>query len=254
MRLKDKVAIVTGGASGIGRSISELFAFEGAKVLVVDKDYGGGEETLASIQKNNGQAMFISADVSREDVARQVSDAAVKKYGGIDILINSAALFILKGIAEVSASDWAKTAGVNVEGAFFCIKHAVSGMQKAGGGSIVNISSIAGLVAFMNHLPYGPYKAALVAMSRNLAQELGAFNIRVNSLSAGCTLTSATYRAMKEWNITMEDMTKGVENETFLRRMAQPSEIANAALFLASDEASYVTGANLVVDGGWTAH
>ncbi|MBI5055108.1 MAG: glucose 1-dehydrogenase [Nitrospirae bacterium] len=254
MRLKDKVAIVTGGASGIGRAICELFAAEGARVLFADKDHSGGEETTALIKKNNGQAMFIAADVSREDEAKRIVDTAVEKYGGINILVNNAAVFILKGLMDVTPEDWIKTAGVNVEGVFFCIKHAVSEMQKAGGGSIVNISSIAGMTAFMNHLPYGPYKAALIAMSRDLAQELGAFNIRVNSLSAGCTLTPATYREMKEWNITMEDIKKGVEKETFLKRIAQPSEIANAALFLASDEASYVTGANLVVDGGWTAH
>ncbi len=254
MRLKDKVAIVTGGGSGIGQATCELFAKEGAKVVVVDINPVGGKETVSLIEKNNGQAIFVEADVSQEENAKKIADAAVKEFGKINILVNNAAAFILKGLAELTSETWAKTIGVNVQGPSFCIKHAVPEMKKAGGGAIVNIASVAGIIALHSHLPYGPSKAALITMTGNLAQELGPLNIRVNCLSPGGTLTPAVHMAAKEWNMTFEDLVKGIGKETFLNRFAQPLEIAYGILFLASDEASYVTGTNLIVDGGLTAH
>jgi NAD(P)-dependent dehydrogenase (short-subunit alcohol dehydrogenase family) len=254
MRLQNKVAIVTGGAKGIGRAICELFAHEGAKVIVVDIDFDGGMETVSLIEKNGNRAIFMGADVSMEEEARRITFTAVRELGKINILVNNAAEFILKDMGGLTKGDWDRTIAVNLQGPFFCIKHAAPEMKKAGGGSIVNIGSVAGMTALPNHMPYGPSKGALIAMTRDIAQELGPSNIRVNCLSPGGTLTPATYRAIKEWNITMEDIQKNMEEVTFLRRIAQPAEIANAALFLASDDASYVTGVNLMVDGGWTAH
>ncbi len=254
MRLENKVAIVTGGASGIGQAICELFAREGAKVVVADINRDGGNETVSHIGNNSGQAIFVEADVSREEDAKKIVSAAVEEFGKINILVNNAAEFVLKGMEELTAEDWRKTIGVNVQGPCFCIKCAVPEMKKAGGGSIVNIASVAGVIALANHLPYGPSKGALITMTRNLAQELGPFNIRVNCLSPGGTLTPATYRAMEMWNITLDDITNMIGKQTFLNRIARPIEIAYGALFLASNEASYVTGINLMVDGGWTAH
>ncbi len=254
MRLENKAAIVTGGASGIGQAICELFAREGAKVLIADIDCEGCGKTVELIRKNGGEAIFMEADISVEQDAKKIAAAALDEFGGIDILVNNAAEFILKSMDGLTKDDWDRTLAVNLQGPFFCIRHAVTEMKKAGGGSIVNIGSVAGMAALPNHMPYGPSKGALIAMTRDLAQELGPFNIRVNCLSPGGTLTPATYRAMEEWNITIEDINKNMEAVTFLKRIAQPVEIACAALFLASDEASYVTGVNLMADGGWTAH
>lgn len=252
MRLQDKVAIVTGGGSGIGRAICELFAKEGADVTVVDIDFDGGMETVSLIKKEGNRAMFVEADVSSEEEAKRIIFTSAKEFGQINVLVNNAAAFILKELTDITEEDWTKAIGVNVQGPSFLIKHAVPEMKKAGGGSIVNIGSAAGMVALPGHIPYGPSKGALISMTRNLAQELGPHNIRVNCLSPGGTLTSATYRAMEEWNITMDDISRNMENVTFLKRIAQPVEIAYAALFLASDESSYVDGVNLPVDGGWT--
>ncbi|MEW6602368.1 MAG: glucose 1-dehydrogenase [Nitrospirota bacterium] len=254
MRLKDKVAIVTGGASGIGRAVCELFAREGAEIVVADIDQAGGKETVSIIEESEGTAVFVKADVSAEPDVMKITETALMEFGRINILVNNAAAFILKQLSDTTAEDWRRAVGVNVLGSFFCVKHSVPEMKKAGGGAIVNIGSAAGIIALRNHLPYGPTKGSLISMTRDLAQELGPFNIRVNCLSPGGTLTPATYRAIDEWNITMEDIIKNMEAVTFLKRIARPDEIAYAALFLASDEASYVTGINLAADGGWTAH
>ncbi len=254
MRLKDKTAIVTGGGSGIGRATCELFAREGAGVVVADINAGGGNETVAHIQKDNGRAIFVEADVSGEEDVRKMVDAAVREFGGVNILVNNAAAFVLKGLPRVSDEDWARITGVTLRGPSLCVKHVVPEMKKAGGGSIVNISSVAGMIALPSHMPYAPAKAGLIMMSRSLAQELGPHNIRVNSLSPGGTLTPAVHETAREWNMSFDDLVRGVGRETFLNRFAEPVEIAYGVLFLASDESSYVTGANLVVDGGMSAH
>ncbi|NOZ69351.1 MAG: SDR family oxidoreductase [Deferribacteres bacterium] len=255
MRLKDKTAIVTGGGSGIGRATCELFAREGAKVVVADINAAGGNETVSHIQKDNGSAIFVEADVSKEEDVKKMVDAAVKEFGGINILVNNAAAFILKGLDDVTPEDWVKTVAVNLQGPSLCVKHVVPEMKKAGGGSIVNISSVCGMMAMGSHFPYSPSKGALITLSGSLAQELGPFNIRVNTVSPGATITPAVEMIAKEQNTTVEEVINAcVRKGTFLNRYAQPVEIAYGILFLASDEASYVTGANLVVDGGLIAH
>ena len=260
MRLQDKVAIVTGGGSGLGRAACELFAEHGAKVVVADINIEGGKETVALIEKNNGGALFVEANVSGEEEAKKMVDAAVKEFGKLNILVNNAATFVLKGLDEVTPEDWTKTMNVNVQGPAFCIKHAVPEMKKAGGGSIINISSVAGIIALDKHLPYAPSKAALIMLTKCLAQEFGLFNIRVNVLSCGGIVTPALQMCLGK-EIPLEEISKNVTEvgpcatkDTFLNRFAKPVEIANGILFLASDEASYVTGTDLIMDGGWTAH
>ncbi len=254
MRLKDRIAVVTGGGSGIGRATCELFAREGARVVVVDINADGGRETVSLIEKSGKPAVFIEADVSIEENAKKIVDTAVSEFGGVNILVNNAAAFILKDLSGVTVEDWARIIGVNVRGPSFCIRQVVPEMRKAGGGAIVNIASVAGMMALPKHMPYAPAKAALIMMTRSLAQELGPHNIRVNSLAPGGTLTPAVYVTAKEWNMSFDDIVKGIGRETFLNRFAEPVEIAYGALFLASDESSYVTGTNLVVDGGLSAH
>jgi NAD(P)-dependent dehydrogenase (short-subunit alcohol dehydrogenase family) len=249
MRLKSKVAIVTGAASGIGRATAELFAEEGAKVVVVDIDSAGGEQTVSNIRSKGGEALFVHADISRDEDAKRISEETVKAYGRIDILVNNAAAFVFKSLEEATAEDWQRALHVNVMGSALCAKYAVEHMKKVGGGAVVNVGSVHGLIGQPGYLPYAATKAALVQMSRNMAVELGSFNIRVNCVCPGAVLTEHTLHRLKELGSTVEEM--GAEHP--LKRGSQPRESAAAILFMASEEASFVTGTFLMVDGGYTA-
>ncbi len=252
MRLKDKVAIITGAGSGIGRATAALFVKEGAKVVVADIDSEGGKTTASTIREKGGEAIFVNADISKEGEAHKIADEAVKSFGRIDILVNDAATFVLKGL-EATEEDWRSSLGVNVIGTALCSKYAVEHMKKAGGGAIVNLGSISSFVAQPNFLTYSATKAALVQMTRNMAMDLAPFNIRVNCVCPGAILTPASYRHMQQARITLEQFLAEVSSSNFLRRIGEPHEVACAILFLASDEASYITGTYLLVDGGYTA-
>ncbi|MFB3923257.1 MAG: SDR family NAD(P)-dependent oxidoreductase [Terriglobia bacterium] len=249
MRLKSKVAIITGAASGIGRATAELFAEEGAKVIVADIDSAGGEQTVKNIRAKGGEALFVEADISEDEDAKRISEEAVKAYGRIDILVNNAAAFVYKSLEEATVEDWQQALHVNVMGSALCTKYAVAHMKKAGGGAVVNVGSVHSFVGQPGYLPYAVTKAALVQMSRNLAVELGSFNIRVNCVCPGAVLTAQTLQRLKDLGSTVEKM--GSEHP--LKRGSQPRESAAAILFMVSEEASFVTGAFLMVDGGYTA-
>ncbi len=249
MRLESKVAIITGAASGIGRATAELFAEEGAKVVVVDIDSAGGEQTVSNIRSKGGEALFVHADISKDEDARRISEETVKAYGRIDILVNNAAAFVFKRLDEATVEDWQRALNVNIMGSALCAKYAVEHMKKVGGGAVVNVGSVHGLIGQPGYLPYAVTKAALVQMSRNMAVELGSFNIRVNCVCPGAVLTQHTLHRLKELGSTVEEM--GAEHP--LKRGSQPRESAQAILFMASGEASFVTGAFLMVDGGYTA-
>ena len=254
MRLKGKVAIVTGGGTGLGEATCVLFAEKGAKVVVVCRGREGGERVVDTIKKNGGQAIFVKTDVSQEEDVKGVVKAAVDAFGKIDILVNNAAQFVFKTFEETTKEDWTRVLGTNLEGAILFVKHALPEMKKSGGGAIVNVSSVGAIVALKNHSAYGASKGALVSFSRMLALELGDFNIRVNCLLPGAMMTPALHNACKEQGVTLEDATASLEGMSFLKRISQPREVAYAVLFLASDEASFITGADLVADGGYTAH
>ena len=249
MRLKCKVAIITGAASGIGRATAELFAEEGAKVVVADIDSAGGEQTVTNIRSKGGEARFVHADISRDEDAKRISEETVKAYGRVDILINNAAAFVYKSLEEATVEDWQRAFHVNVRGSALCTKYAVAYMKKVGGGAVVNVGSVHGFIGQPGYLPYAATKAALVQMSRNLAVELGSFNIRVNCVCPGAVLTDQTLHRLKELGSTVEEM--GAAHP--LKRGSQPRESAAAILFMASEEASFITGASLMVDGGFTA-
>ncbi len=251
MRLQGKIAIVTGAASGIGRATAELFAEEGAKVTVADIDAKGGEETVAHIHKHGGTAIFVMADISQEADAKKISDETAKAFGRIDILVNSAAVFVLKGFAA-TVEEWKQSLGVNIIGTAMVTKYAVEHIKK-NGGAIVNLGSISSFVAQPDFFAYSATKAALVQMTRNMAMDLGSFGIRVNSVCPGTILTPATQRHMDKVKVSFEQFNKEEGVKTFLGRIGQAREVAHAALFLASDDASYVTGASLMVDGGYSA-
>jgi NAD(P)-dependent dehydrogenase (short-subunit alcohol dehydrogenase family) len=251
MKLKGKVAIVTGAASGIGRATAELFAEEGAKVVIADLDAKGGEETVANIQKNGGAAIFVRADISKQADAKGISDKAVKAFGRVDILVNSAAVFVLKGFAA-TVEEWQQSLGVNIIGTTLVTKYAVEHIKKQGG-AVVILGSISSFVAQPDFFAYSATKAALVQITRNMAMDLGPSGIRVNSVCPGTILTPITQRHIDKVGISFEEFNKEEGMKTFLGRIGRPREVAQAVLFLASDDASYVTGASLMVDGGYSA-
>ena len=252
MRLQNKAAIVTGGASGIGRAICELFAAEGARLTIADIDAEGGVQTLASVRAAGGEAQFVATDVSNEaDVERMV--AAADAYGAVDILVNDAAAFVFGEVENISDADWQRVFGVNVIGQAHCVKHALPHMKAAGGGAIVNIASVSGFIAQPGFIPYNASKGAVMQLTRCLALDLAPHNIRVNCVCPGAVLTPATERHRRFVGADRDEFLADAGASNFMKRIADPREIAYGALFLASDEASFVTGAPLIMDGGQTA-
>ena len=253
MRLEGKNAIVTGGASGIGRAICELFAEEGARLTIADIDVDGGEQTLVNVRAAGGTAQFVATDVSKEgDVAAMVQ-AAVDAYGAVNILVNDAAAFVFGEVQDVSDADWARVFGVNVIGQAYCVKHVLPHMKAAGGGAIVNLASVSGFIAQPGFIPYNASKGAVMQLTRCLALDLAPHNIRVNCVCPGSVLTPATERHRRFVGADREEFLAEAGAGNFMKRVASPREIAYGALFLASDEASFVTGTPLVMDGGLTA-
>ena len=253
MRLEGKTAIVTGGASGIGRAICELFAEEGARLTIADIDVEGGEQTLASVRAAGGVAQFVATDVSKEVDVQAMVQAAVDAYGAVNILVNDAAAFVFGEVQDVSDADWARVFGVNVIGQAYCVKHALPHMQAAGGGAIVNLASVSGFIAQPGFIPYNASKGAVLQLTRCLAMDLAPHNIRVNAVCPGSVLTPATERHRQFVGADPEEFLAEAGASNFMKRVADPREIAYGALFLASDEASFVTGTPLVMDGGLTA-
>ncbi|MCY3638598.1 MAG: SDR family oxidoreductase [Chloroflexi bacterium] len=253
MRLEGKAAIITGGASGIGRAICELFAEEGARLTIADIDVEGGEQTLASVRAAGGEAQFIATDVSKEVDVQAMVQAAADAYGAVNILVNDAAAFVFGEVQDISDADWARVFGVNVIGQAYCVKHVLPHMQAAGGGAIVNLASVSGFIAQPGFIPYNASKGAVMQLTRCLAMDLAPYNIRVNAVCPGSVLTPATERHRQFVGADPEEFLAEAGASNFMKRVADPREIAYGALFLASDEASFVTGTPLVMDGGLTA-
>ena len=253
MRLKNKVSIITGAGSGIGRSAALQFAAEGATVLVVDIDRERASAVAAEIKGHGGRAEAHVADISKDEDAKAMVARALELWPRVDVLVNNAASFHHKRVEDATRADWEKVLGVNVLGTSFCCRYAAEVMKNQGGGAIVNVASINGLIAMPDWYTYNASKAAVVEMSKSMAMDLGPFNIRVNCVCPGVTDTPALQRAIAELGATVEDVIKGyIEPNCLIKRFGKPEEIAPAILFLASDEASYITGATLVVDGGYT--
>ena len=253
MRLKNKVAIVTGGSAGIGRAICELFSEEGAQVVIADIDPDGGHETARLIADAGGDALFVETDVSDEAQVTSLIETAVQSCGGINVLVNDAAAFIFGKVEDVTPEQWERVIGVNVLGPAYTVKHSLPHLRVAGGGSIVNIASVSSFVAQTAFVPYNTSKGALMQMTRCLALDLAPDNIRVNCVCPGAILTQATERHRQFTGEEREQFLADAANSNFLKRHGQPREIAYGALFLASDESSFMTGQPLIIDGGATA-
>ena len=255
-RLKNKVAIVTGGAAGIGEATALLFAEEGAGVVIGDVNQAQGKRAAEQIKSQGRQAIFVSTDISSEDDSRRLCDEALKEFGRIDILINNAATFVLKGL-EATVEDWQKSLGVNVIGTSLISRFASEAMKNNDGGkgkgAIVNLGSISAFIAQPNFVAYSSTKAAMVQMTRNMAMDLASFNIRVNCVCPGTILTQASEGHCKQLGISLDQFKTEEGAKHLLNRVGYPREVACAILFLASDEASFITGAHLMVDGGLTA-
>lgn len=251
MRLAGKAAIITGGGAGIGEATATLFAEEGAQVVVADTNTEAGEAVVAAIKAQGGEAVFAPTDIALEDDVRRMCGSCVKAFGKIDVLVNNAAVFVLKGL-EASAEDWHRSLDVNVIGTAMCSRYAAEEMEKQGSGAIVNIASISSFVAQPNFLTYSATKAALLQMTRNMALDLAHCNIRVNCVCPGTILTRASQDHMERTGTTLEEFKAEENPKHLLNRIGEPREVAYPILFLASEEASFITGTHLMVDGGYT--
>ncbi|MDO8685323.1 MAG: glucose 1-dehydrogenase [Clostridiales bacterium] len=248
MRLKNKIAVITGGGTGIGRATAILFAREGAKVAIVGRRLEPLEETAAYIQSEGGVAISCVCDVSKTDDVQKMVGKTLKSFGKIDILYNNAAIVtgLGKNIVELREDEWDSLMSVNLKGFFLCSKYIIPNMIKNGGGAIVNCSSISGLLGQRKMGAYNAAKGGIEVLTKCMALDFAEYKIRVNAVSPAWVETVLNREAVKE------------QKEEVLRlhpigRVGQPEDIASAVLYLASDESSWVTGTSLIIDGGYMA-
>jgi 3(or 17)beta-hydroxysteroid dehydrogenase len=252
-RVKGKVAIITGGAGGLGKAQALLLAQEGAKVVVTDLDEAHGKGVAEEIKGHGGETIFIQHDVSSEIHWKRVISETLEKFGKLDILVNNAGVIIFKNIHDTSLDEWRWLMSINLDGVFLGTKYAMEAMKKSGGGSIINISSAAGIIGTLDTSAYHASKGGVRIFTKAAALECSKagynYNIRVNSVHPGVMKT-----AMVEGLMEDEEKKKAALSWHPIGRFGEPEDIAYGVLYLASDESSFMTGAELVIDGGWTAH
>ena len=256
--MKDKVAIVSGAASGIGRATAQLFARSGARVVVADID-SSGERVAAEIASEGGQALFLSLDVTSDASWRRAIEQTTRTFQRLDVLVNNAGVSFVRAIGEMTLEEWRQVMAVNLDGVFLGTKHAIVAMRAGGrGGSIVNMSSASGLVGSPTASAYCASKGGVRLFTKAIALECAADRIQINSIHPGAVRTPIWEKA--EWWAGFEAQAGGkeaafktFESATPMRRMAAAEEVAQAILFLASDSSAFITGAELIIDGGYTA-
>ena len=248
MRLKGKVAIITGAASGIGKATAKLFAEHGAKVVVADIDSEGGKQTVTEIHDKGNVAAFIRTDVTVNNDTQNLVTQTVETFDKLDILFNNAGIAMRLPVAELPEEDWHRCLDVNLNGVFLCAKAAIPAMQKNGGGVIINMSSIYGIVGADVRAAYVASKGAVTNLTRGMALDYAQDNIRVNCICPGFVETPLVAGV-----INTPDEYQKLADKHPMQRLAQPIEIAYGALYLASDESAFVTGIALPIDGGYTA-
>jgi NAD(P)-dependent dehydrogenase (short-subunit alcohol dehydrogenase family) len=249
-RLEGKVVIVTGVAAGIGRATANLFAKEGARIIGADIDEIGGKSIAEKIQAFGGSMIFVKTDVSYESDINALFDIS-REIGGVDILFNNAGIEVAKGLLATTEEDWDRNVNVNLKSVFFCCKYAVQQMKEKGKGVIINISSVAGLVGSFSPA-YSAAKGGIIALTKALATDFGQYNIRVNCICPGAIETPMLERVILFQGEPSEVRARRLKNYS-LGRFGYPDEVAQTALFLASDDSSFINGATIPVDGGFTA-
>lgn len=246
MLLKDKVAIITGAGSGFGRATAELYAKEGAKVVVVDYNEDTAQQTVKALHENGGTAVAVQADVSNEDDVKKFIQAAVDMFGKIDILFNNAGVYAPGTVEETSMDDWNRSINVNVTALFLASKYAIPYLKETKG-NIINTASAGGIIGFPDAISYATTKGAVISFTRAMAVDYAKAGVRVNAISPGTGVTGMTKDLLD-----IDEVYQGFISPIPMHRLGQPDDVANAALFLGSDHASYITGHALPVDGGWT--
>lgn len=245
MRLKDRVVIITGGASGIGRTSAFLFAEEGARVAVADYQEAAGKETVAEVNGQGGTAFFVQVDVSNRESVEQMVKKVIDTFGQIDVLINNAGITADATLTKMKQEQWDRVIAINLTGVFNCTQAVVPYMIERGTGRIINTSSIVGITGNFGQTNYAASKGGVIAMTKTWAKELGPKGITCNAVAPGFIETPMT-------KAVPEKILKLMEEKVPLRRLGDPTDIANAYLYLASDAGRYVNGAVLSIDGGLT--
>ena len=246
MRIKNKVAIITGGASGLGKETAVLFAKEGARLVITDCDAAKGQQTSKDIEQMGYECTFFQADVRKEAEVEAFCLKTHEKYGKIDIIFNNAGIATRTGAEELTEEEWDRVVDIDLKGVFLCSKHVIPYMRKNGGGSIVNCASVLGHVAHPEACAYNAAKGGVVMLTKHLASRYSQDNIRANAVCPSFVKTPLL-------NMVDEETMNLLTQLHPMGRLADPLEVAYCALFLASDESSYVTGTSLLVDGGYTA-
>lgn len=250
--LEGKVAIITGAGGGIGKAISQRFTEEGAIAVIAELSEPMGRETVREIKENGGRSEFIRTDVSREEDCKEATAFARERFGRLDILVNNAGIenSTPKGLVELSEEEYDSVMNVNLKGAWFMSKYAIPLMMEGKGGAIVNISSLGAFNPIPSGMPYSVSKAGLVMLTKMISIEYGKQGIRANAVAPGWIKTSMPRRFAKSIGMEFEGFERSVTRRIPSSRLGNPEEVANIALFLASDKSSYVSGQAYVIDGG----
>ena len=251
MRLKDKSAIVTGAASGIGKAIALAFAREGAEVAVADINVEDGEETVRQIQELKGSAFFVETDVAESEPVRNMVETTVERFGRLNIMVNNAGVEVFQRLADTDEQTWDRVISINLRSVFLGTRHAVPRMLDNGGGTIINMASVAGLMGIGGLAAYNASKGGVVLLTKNTAMDYGKDNIRANCICPGFIATPMVEAVLGLPGA--EEAKDTIINLCPEGRLGKPEEVARCAVFLASDESSFVNGHALVVDGGMSA-